>query len=248
MLYNGDNPVIRIIGVRHLKWKEERPRVAPRECSSLAFRISGSGRIECGGKEHFINTNDIVYLPQNLGYDAEYTDTEMIAIHFVTARDDTEIEVYSFENGEQIYKLFLDALSLWEKKEPAHTVYTMSALYAILGEILERQTKAKLPAHFLRAVAFINQNYKRNISIDAVCAEAGISATVFRRLFREHYGKTPVEYIVTMRLEHAADLISGGTLVEIAAYESGFNDPKYFARVVKKRMGCTPRELKNYGK
>ncbi|MBQ3099216.1 MAG: AraC family transcriptional regulator [Kiritimatiellae bacterium] len=36
--------------------------------------------------------------------------------------------------------------------------------------------------------------------------------------------------------------------IETAAYESGFNDPKYFARVVKSRFGCTPRALKAYGK
>jgi AraC-like DNA-binding protein len=36
--------------------------------------------------------------------------------------------------------------------------------------------------------------------------------------------------------------------IEDAACESGFNDPKYFARVVKKHFGCTPRDLKLYGK
>ena len=28
----------------------------------------------------------------------------------------------------------------------------------------------------------------------------------------------------------------------------GFNDPEYFARVIKQQFGCTPRELKTYGK
>ena len=37
-------------------------------------------------------------------------------------------------------------------------------------------------------------------------------------------------------------------MVTNAAYESGFNDPKYFARVVKKCLNCTPRDLKNYGR
>ena len=51
-----------------------------------------------------------------------------------------------------------------------------------------------------------------------------------------------------LRLEYARSLITNGVSVETAAYECGYNDAKYFARVVKKQFGCTPRELRNYGK
>lgn len=67
-------------------------------------------------------------------------------------------------------------------------------------------------------------------------------------LFQKYYDKTPIEYITQLRLEHARNLIACGMVIEQAAEKSGFNDSKYFARVVKKYLGCTPRELKNYGK
>ena len=81
-----------------------------------------------------------------------------------------------------------------------------------------------------------------------ICTEAGIGATQFRQLFKKYYQKTPMEYITSLRLEYARSLISNGVPVEKASFESGFNDSKYFARVVKKYFGCTPRELKTYGK
>jgi AraC-like DNA-binding protein len=81
-----------------------------------------------------------------------------------------------------------------------------------------------------------------------VCEAAGIGTTVFRQLFKRYYQKTPMEYITQLRLEHARNQISGGMPIELAAAESGFADPKYFARVVKKNLGCTPRDLKKYGK
>lgn len=249
MLYNGDNPIIQIVGVERIRWDGGIFEVAPREFSALSLRISGSTTISTKDREYFIHTNDILYLPQNMGYTAEYTDTEMIVIHFVTARDDDEIQVYSFHNSEQIYKLFLRMLALWGNKEPGYMVYTMAQMYTVLGTILEKETKAKLPHHFLNAISFINSNYKDSaLSIDAVCTKAGIGTTAFRQLFKKHYQKTPIEYITELRLEYARNLISSGTSVETAAYESGFNDPKYFARVVKKYFGLTPRELKTYGK
>ena len=95
----------------------------------------------------------------------------------------------------------------------------------------------------------INANYKDStLSIDKVCKKAGISATVFRQQFKKYYQKTPIEYITELRLEYARNLISRGTSIENAAFESGFNDSKYFARIVKKHFGCTPRQLRTYGK
>lgn len=249
MLYEADNPILRIVRVEHMHWSEGFFEVKPRKFSALAFRISGTAIITCGQKEYYIDTSDILYLPQNIGYTARYTDTELLVIHFITARDDSEIESYSFQNGESIYKLFLCALAIWEKKEPGFVVYTLAKFYTILGTILEKETKAKLPQHFLCAVSYINTNYKDStLSVKDVCIQAGISATIFRQLFKTNYKKTPIEYITDLRLEYARNLISNGKTIESAAYESGFNDKKYFARVVKKRFGCTPRALKDYGK
>lgn len=249
MLYDAINPILHIVGVEHMRWDAGTFQVKPRKYSALAFRISGNANICSGGKEYSVNTNDILYLPQNMGYTAKYTNTEMIVVHFVTSKDDNEIEIYSFENSEQLYKMFLQLSSLWKNKEMGYIIYSLAQLYTILGTIFEKETKANLPEHFLGAISFINSNYKDSaLSIDIVCAEAGIGATTFRQLFKRYYQKTPVEYVTELRLQYARNLISCGTSIENAAFESGFNDPKYFARVVKKRFNCTPRDLKNYGR
>ena len=249
MFYNEQNQILRIVGVEHMVWGSENVTVLPRGHTALAFRIKGSAVIGCNGKEHTVNPTDVLYMPQGLGYTAEYTDTEMIVFHFVTANNDKNAEVYSLNNSEEVYKLFLQARALWKGKEPAYHLYCLSLLYRVLGIIAEKETKKAMPAHFLKAVSVINTEFKNNaLSVDEVCKKAGISATVFRALFKHHYDKSPVQYITELRLEYARNLISGGATVESAAYDSGFNDAKYFARVVKKHFNCTPRELKTYGK
>lgn len=248
MLYHGDNPVLKIEAVEHMQWGDGTYRVAPRNYSALAFRIRGTARIESQGGTYPVGTNDILYLPQDLGYTATYTDTEMIVVHFLTRRSDKRIEVYPMEDSGRVYKLFLRAYALWQNKEPGYPVYAMSLLYEILGTILETQTITSLPPHFLKAMSYINANYRTNITMQSICANSGIGATVFRQLFKKHYHKTPVAYITELRLEYARSRIAGGIPIEQAASESGFNDSKYFARVVKRHFGCTPRDLKNYGK
>ncbi|MBR2615824.1 MAG: helix-turn-helix domain-containing protein [Clostridia bacterium] len=249
MLCNGNNPIMQVIGAERLNWKSGFFEVNAREYSALTFRIRGSAAILGGEKEHKIRAGDVLYLPQGMSYRAEYTDTEVIAIHFVTQRADEEIEVFSLQNVERIYKLFMQAGTLWEKKSPGYSVHLMARLYTILGTLLEEGSEAPMPQHFLDAVAFINSSFKNSaLSIDLICSSAGISATVLRTLFRAFYQKTPMEYITELRLEHARSLISGGVGIERAALESGFNDSKYFARVVKKHFDCTPRSFKQYGK
>lgn len=248
MLYQGENPAQKIIAVEHLRWGAGVFQVPPRTYASLTFRIQGEATVAYGEEACYVNPGEVLYMPQNLGYTATYTDTELITINFVTHHPDPRPEVYSLERVEQLYTMFLRAQALWESKAPGCGVQVMSALYGILGAICQAETSTKLPPHFLKAVSYINANFTEDITIGDICQVAGISPTVFRLLFKQYYQKTPVEYITQLRLEYARNLISGGMAIEQAALHSGFHDSKYFARTVKKHLGCTPRGLKNYGK
>lgn len=248
-MISKENSVLRVIGVEHLTWKEEEYKVPPRNFSVLAFRIHGSAVIKNGEKTHEIACHDLLYLPQGMEYKAHYTETDLLAIHFVTLRQDSEIQVRTPRDPALFQQLFLKARDLWKKKEPGYETLAMAELYNILGALESEMAKSDLPKHFLKAVTFINTHFtEAQLSVEQICTEAGIAATGFRQFFKKHYGSTPKEYITKLRLEYARKLIASGTTVENAAYESGFSDPKYFARVVKKHFGCTPRGLKVYGK
>ena len=245
----NENAVLRIIDVVGITWGEEKIEVSPRDFSGLAFRIKGSAVIESGNKTYKISPKDLLYLPQGTGYKAKYTDTDMIAIHFTTAKQGDEISVHSLRDPDRFRLMFEKAKEIWEKKEPGYATFAIAQLYEILGTLEEQETRSNLPKHFLNGLSFINENFTDpDISVDTICAHAGICATVFRQLFKKHRGQTPTEYITQLRLEYARKLIAGGSSVESAALECGFSDPKYFSRVIKKHFGCTPKGLKYYGK
>lgn len=249
MIYEGKNPVLQIIGVEHLQWTAGTFQVPPRGYSALAYRIRGTTTVTAGDRQYLLQPNDILYLPQNLAYTAQYTDTEILVIHFVTAGADPAPEVYRGDRAQQIGNAFRQAHTLWQARNQGYGVDTMAQLYHIFGLLCQREARRNLPANFLSAVEYIHANFKDpDLSAAAICQSAGIGQTNFRMLFQKHYQKTPVEYITDLRLEWARNLIASGVSVEQAAGESGFNDPKYFARTVKKHWGCTPRQWKNYGK
>ena len=248
MLYDGDNRIIELINAEKLCWQPGSFDVKPRKVCALAFRVKGAADMICAGKRYFIDAGDVLYMPQGLGYQVDYSETQMIAFHFVTEHDDPAPEVYRLQNRSAVHQLMLQAADVWAKKEPGYQNYCMGFLYQVLGELCGQGIQTQMPAHFQKAVTMIHQHFREPMEIDYLCQSARISPTAFRQYFRQYYGKTPTEYIRMLRLEYARNLIAGGMPVSQAAAECGIPDPKYFARLVKQFYGCTPRRLKLHGK
>ena len=248
MIYDGSNRILKLINAEQLCWQPGSFDVKPRNVCALAFRIQGSADMICAGRRYFVDAGDILYMPQGLGYQVDYTQTQMIAFHFVTEKDDPVPEVYSLQNRSRVHQLFMNAAELWKEKKPGYVNYCTALFYEVLGEICAENMHMQMPAHFKRAVDYIHQNFRESFSIQSLCKSTGISQTAFRQLFQTHYAVTPTEYIRNLRLEYARNLIAGGASVEQAAIECGIADPKYFARLIKQKYGCTPRQLHIYGK
>ncbi len=248
MFFSGDNTVLKLINAEALNWQAGFFDVKPRKVCALAFRVEGSADMFCAGKRLFIDAGDILYMPQGLGYQVNYTDTRMFVFHFVTQKDDSEPEVYRLHNRSQLHPLFMRAAELWAQKEPGYVHYCTALLYQILGDLAAQNMADEMPANFRKAISYIHRYFNKPISADEICAHASISPTAFRQCFQQYYEQTPTEYIRTLRLEYARNLIAGGMGIREASEACGIPDPKYFARLVSKKYACTPRQLKDHGK
>lgn len=98
----------------------------------------------------------------------------------------------------------------------------------------------------LKAVEYINENFKKDIMLEEVANFVNISSFYFSKIFKEYTGKNYVDYITDLRIEIAKDkLIEGIISIKEICYEVGYNDPNYFSRVFKKVEGLSPSEYKN---
>lgn len=108
-------------------------------------------------------------------------------------------------------------------------------------------SKDKSPdENFLSNVVEIIKNNitNSNFSIDIISEETGLSRS---NLFRKLKGLTnmsPVDLVIRIKLNHASELLkkNKSKRVNEIAYESGFNDPKYFSTQFKKFYGKTPKQ------
>lgn len=99
------------------------------------------------------------------------------------------------------------------------------------------------------AVAYIDSHYMdENLSLNTAAQVANISANHFSALFSQNMGQTFIEYLTSIRMRHARELLrcTGKRSNEIAA-EVGYKDAHYFSYLFKKIQGMTPSEYRKTG-
>lgn len=93
-----------------------------------------------------------------------------------------------------------------------------------------------------RAVALLETSYATTIDLEELATEATTSKYHFLRVFRGVVGMTPYQYLLQLRLRHAALALATrpGSILELAI-ESGFGDLSGFNHRFRASFGLTPR-------
>lgn len=92
-----------------------------------------------------------------------------------------------------------------------------------------------------RVLKYIQQNLKNQISLKDISQNIGISADHLNRVFKYDTGDTVRQKIIEVRIEKAKEylLLTENKVYEIADMV-GFRDYKYFFKVFKEIVGCSP--------
>ncbi|MCC8187950.1 MAG: response regulator [Bacteroides sp.] len=100
---------------------------------------------------------------------------------------------------------------------------------------------------FIRKVIASVEEQMQNpeFRIDDLADAMGMSRTVFYRKLKAIVGLTPTDFVKSMRLKRALQLLDTDqyTISEVA-YMCGFTTPQYFSKVFKDSMNCSPKEYK----
>lgn len=92
--------------------------------------------------------------------------------------------------------------------------------------------------------AFMNQNYKFNVSLSRFAYLTGRSLSAFKRDFKEIFDDTPSHWLVQRRLQEAYFLIDKKSQKPADIYlDLGFEALSHFSFAFKKQFGVTPTEL-----
>ena len=113
-------------------------------------------------------------------------------------------------------------------------------------EIRDQNSGNKNRSILKTAVDFIDSHYMdEEISLNTVANVANVSSNHFSALFSQNMGQTFIEYLTTLRMNNAKELLrcTGMRSSEIAG-EIGYKDAHYFSYLFKKTQGMTPSDYR----
>lgn len=126
----------------------------------------------------------------------------------------------------------------------ANGTLTDGSLAAALAIPEERPQKEQAPL-IEESLRYIRAHFEERLNLEDVARRLYINAQYFSRIFKRETGVTFTEYINSMRVQAACNLL---TATNYPAYrianECGFSDPSYFNRVFLRHTGMTPQKYR----
>jgi two-component system response regulator YesN len=123
----------------------------------------------------------------------------------------------------------------------------------IIKEVIEYRNKIsdqKYLGIIEKAKDFIRDNYQNeDMALQLVSSNVNVSSNHFSAIFRKETGITFIDYLTTVRMEKAKDLLTTTSMkTSDVGFEVGYRDPHYFSYIFKKTQGMSPKEFRRQKK
>ena len=92
---------------------------------------------------------------------------------------------------------------------------------------------------------WIADNYASANPVTRMVAESGLPERTFKRRFKAATGYTPVDYVQSLRIEEAKQMLeTSAEATEEIAVAVGYEDPAFFRQLFRRHTGITPAQYR----
>ncbi len=162
--------------------------------------------------------------------------------------------VYHFTEASQqkLRRMFYDILEEWQKDMPYKEFILQGMLFRLFTTVLEEHIPTRFVTHssplssqIIDALAYMENHYKAQPSLDEVAKYVGFSAGYFSRLFHAQLGMSYGQYLTNIQIRHVQILlISTDMSIMDIANETGYCHGDYLSAQFKKQVGMTPSQYR----
>lgn len=221
-----------------------------RKWCGICFARSGRMTYYHGGKEYISDRTHVLFLPQGITYTQSCTEAgEFPLINFTADPATYPQEILSMEISDLdgYLREFRKLERTWLLKPQNGHLSSLRTIYEILNRLYKEELALREAKNYdiIRpAVRYLEDNFASPTLNNRVLAEqAAVSEVYFRRVFKEKYGTSPKQYIQSLRIRHAENLlrneyVSVSSIAELCGFSSVF----HFSRSFKLATGYTPSE------
>ena len=230
----------------------------------LLYIVSGKGHFYFHGEDRVVYAGRMVLIQPRQEQRYEYfgeDKPEVYWVHFTGSDVKNILRSYNIPMDDPIFYSGASSTYSYLFKEMIHELQTCKTGYEDLLAMYLRQifllvqrtrqeerptvsTYIQEEMEFARR--YFNEHYNEPISIQEYAESRNMSVCYFQRNFKQIVKHTPMQYLLTIRVNNAASLLetTDYSMAEIAAI-IGYEDPLYFSRLFRKIKGVSPRDYRN---
>ncbi|HLZ85790.1 MAG TPA: AraC family transcriptional regulator [Puia sp.] len=149
-----------------------------------------------------------------------------------------ETQGYDSDAADEHLIFILRYLILTHRSQQTHTIRVDAQKPSTRLEIFKRLCIAK---------DLLHSSYKQPLDLQTLSRNACLSVPQLIRQFRSVFHTTPHRYLVKLRLEHAAHLLTTTTLpVREITWQCGFENPSAFCRAFRSAYNTQPQNFRDH--
>jgi AraC family transcriptional regulator of arabinose operon len=119
--------------------------------------------------------------------------------------------------------------------------FLFNCLFELKRSIEAERTPEPIPQPFLELKSYIELNYCQKITLEDLVSRIHMSAQYVCRKFKFHFGVTPIDYAIRLKMQLAAALLRDHHMpIKSIAGEVGVPDVYYFSKLFKMHFGTAP--------
>ncbi|MBE7042537.1 MAG: helix-turn-helix transcriptional regulator, partial [Ruminococcaceae bacterium] len=135
------------------------------------------------------------------------------------------------------------------ENETPHIFCTKALIYLAFSQLLQIgrliSVNSPLDDTFRKAVLYIMEHYKENLTLKRVSTAVGVTPVHLSRMFGQKTDFCFTELVNIVRLQEACYLLQNSTLsVSNIAFEAGFGSIRNFNRIFEKFFHSTPKQFR----
>ena len=161
---------------------------------------------------------------------------------------DENNHIFKYEKDSSLKKCILEILSL-NIMNNSNRLKIDGLLYLFIGNLIENNkymdkenSNTQVDEYINISIDFINNNYSNNIKVTDIANYVGLNRSYFSNLFTKKMGISPQEYLLSLKMEKACNLLTNLQLsIGDVARQVGYEDQLTFSKIFKKSKGVSPK-------
>ncbi len=220
----------------------------------IIINTHGTGIMEFEDETHPFDERTVVCIPPHIGHSKRSADGFLdmwVWFPDLPEFDTTKPTFLTDDSDHNIAALVNVLYSVQYGKAPNKQTVVDSLLDSLQQLLLSRLDRKKIDPRVEQIVNHIVHHFQDPTFVLADClSQYGYCTDHMRRLFHDEIGKTPHEYLTSLRIKTAKKLLISRRVsnhsVTAIANMAGFYDVSYFSRIFKKATGVSPKEYRGH--